>query len=100
MHLFCYTHRSNCIALFNVTLKIALSGDEAGFYVVAENENFHLCWVIEPEPAAETSVVVFVLPEADAGYCPQYVLSGNSNSCQSMCTFFKLVLFNDTLSTA
>jgi hypothetical protein len=62
--------------------------------------NFHLCWVIEPEPAAETSNVVFVLPEADAGYCPQYVLSGNGNSCQSMRAFFKLVLFNDTLSTA
>ena len=52
---------------------------------------FHLCLVIEPEPASETSDVVFVLPEAD-GHCPHYMLSGNSNSCQSMRAFLKLVL--------
>lgn len=62
--------------------------------------SFYLCWVIEPEPAAETSNVVFVLPEADAGYCPHYVLFGNSSSFQCMRACFKIVLFNDTLSTA
>jgi hypothetical protein len=53
---------------------------------MAESGSFHLRWVIEPEPASEDSNVLFVQPKVD-GNCSHFVLSRNSNSCQSMRSF-------------